>query len=402
MPQTKRETVTAVSIEPRNYFGLSRSLRWAAAFVISLIAIWGTDIQADEVDVWIGSSQAGIYHFTLDTKTGKLSSPTIVSDSTGAGFLALHPNGNVLYATDRVAGGSVAAFAIGDSDQGNPAGRKTLRLLSKLPTGDGGAACVAIDPTGRVLTSAHYGGGSVSSYLVNPDGDLNQRVEVIEHGVGAGVVGKRQDNAHPHWVGTSPDNRFLMVPDLGLDRVVVYALDHASAELKLHAKIEVPPGSGPRHMKFHPNGKYAYVLNELSLTVSVFEYGAEDASFKNIQLIETLSPEDKDRFLNSAAEIRVHPSGKFVYSSNRGHDSISVFSVDPSTGKLRFVEHEAIRGACPRNFNLDPSGKWLIAAGQHSNTLALFEIDQTTGKLTFARKSLNVQAPICVLFGKDE
>ena len=192
-----------------------------------------------------------------------------------------------------------------------------------------------------------------------------------------------------------------MVPDLGLDRVVVYKLNAETAELKQHAKIVVPPGSGPRHMKFHTTGKYVYVLNELTLTVSVFEFDATNATFKNIQLIETLPDDEKDKHLNSAAEIRVHPTGRFVYTSNRGHDSITVFSVDQKTGKLMLVEREPIRGSVPRNFNIDPSGKWLIAAGQSSNTLALFEIDLASGQLIFTRKVVNVPAPICVLFGPE-
>ena len=153
-------------------------------------------------------------------------------------------------------------------------------------------------------------------------------------------------------------------------------------------------------MKFHGSGKYAYVLNELTLSVSVFEYDATDAKFKKLQEIESLPKDLKDEKLHSAAEIRIHPTGKFVYTSNRGHDSITVFAVDQESGKLSFVQRESIRGAWPRNFNIDTSGKWLLAAGRHTNTLTLFSIDQETGKLAYARKSVNVPAPICVVFGK--
>ena len=365
----------------------------AIVSVLSLVSVASTD----EIDVWIGTGNAGIYHLKLDTDQGAMTQPTLASDIKGAGFLAMHPNGRIIYSTDRANNGGVTALAIGDpaDDQSR------LSQINSLSTGDGGAACVGIEKTGNVVMSAQYGGGSVSTYLVNPDGSLNRRVETVEHGAGSGILEKRQATSHPHWVGTSPDNRFLMVPDLGMDRVVVYELNAETAELKPLAKIAVPPGSGPRHMKFHTSGKYAYVLNELTLTISVFEYNAADATFKEIQLIETLPNDKKDRHLNSAAEIRVHPSGRFVYSSNRGHDSISVFSVDLTTGKLTFVEREAIRGAWPRNFNIDPSGKWLIAAGRYSNTLALFEIDQESGELIFTRKVVNVPAPICVMFGSE-
>lgn len=414
----------------------------AVVGILSLVS----QASADEIDVWIGAGD-GIYYLKLDTDKGTMSTPKLAENMKGAGFLAMHPNGKILYSTDRAENGAVTAIAIepGRTIEANleelkpqekqltekfGAGHQKVKELRKaiqewedlrdgkskkgielqergqylkrinsLPTGDGGAACVAVDKTGKVLMSAHYGGGSVSTYLLKPDGRLDRHVETIEHGPGSGVVGKRQETAHPHWVGTSPDNRFLMVPDLGLDRVVVYELDAKTAQLKPHGKVVVPPGSGPRHMKFHTSGKYVYVLNELTLTVSVFEYDANNGEFKNIQLIETLPNDQKDKHLNSAAEIRVHPNGRFVYTSNRGHDSITVFSVDQKSGKLAFVEREHIRGSTPRNFNIDPSGNWLIAAGQRSNTLALFEIEQNSGALIFTRKVVNVPAPICVLFG---
>ncbi len=424
-------------------------LRSYTAILFSVTLLTVQQAMADEIDVWIGTSADGIYFATLDTDKGKLSKPILAASVKRPGFLALHPNGKTLYATVAEESGSVVAFSIGSDEEAIARIKKLLKELEKLraeakskfgashprvtsiekqikafkesiaavadddpktkgqltrlnglSTGDGGAACIGTDKTGRVLFSAQYGGGSTTSYTVKDNGELDNRVEVVEHGPGSGVLKNRQKKSHPHWVGTSPDNRFLMVPDLGMDRVVVYELDVETAKLKLHSKIETPPGSGPRHMKFHTTGKFIYVLNELSLTVSVFEYGAENAEFKEIQVIETLPEKVKAKeSFNSAAEIRIHPSGNFVYTSNRGNDSITVFSVDQATGKLTFVEREAIRGSWPRNFNLDPTGKWLIAAGQHSNTLTLFNVDQKTGELTFARESVDVPQPICVLFG---
>ncbi|MFK7770035.1 MAG: lactonase family protein [Mariniblastus sp.] len=422
--------------------------------LLSAMPTANSTASADEIDVWIGTGSTGIYYLTLDTEKGKLSKPKIAAEVKRPGFLAMHPNGKVLYSTSADQSGSVTAFSTeanddealerikklvekmkelrgsmtrkfgpkhqdvvridgeiqkaenqmkdrkSESENGTVPGQ--LKILNTLATGDGGAACIATDKTGRVLFSAQYGGGSTTSYKINEDGTLGERVDVVEHGKGSGVQPKRQAQSHPHWVGTTPDNRFLMVPDLGMDRVVVYAVDIETAKLKQHSKIEVPPGSGPRHMKFHTSGKYAYVLNELTLAISVFEFVAEDAEFKPIQLIETLPEAMKAKeIFNSAAEIRVHPTGKFVYSSNRGHDTISVFSVDPSNGKLTFVEREPIRGSFPRNFNIDPSGKWLIAAGQHSNTLSLFEINQGSGEMTFAGQTQNVPSPICVLFENE-
>lgn len=401
------------------------------------------DAAGDEVSVWVGTSGAGgIYHLILDTERGKMSLPKQVADVAGAGFLALHPNGRFLYSTAQENGeGGVAAFRIVNDPHleeqntsaieersklaralgsqhakvkavddrikklaiQSPQSRvdSSLKKLNFLPTGDGGAACVAVDKTGQFLMSAQYGGGSTSTYTIASDGSLGQRVTVIEHGKGSGVNPDRQAASHPHWVGTSPDNRFLMVPDLGMDRVVVYGLDSATGMLTSHSKIPVPPGAGPRHMKFHPSGRFAYVLNEMALTISVFEYEPDTAQFKNVQLIETLPESLKGKYLNSAAEIRVHPTGKFIYASNRGHDSISVFEVNPESGQLAFVQRESIRGSWPRNFNLDPTGNWMIVAGARSNTLTLFEVNAATGKLEFAQNTVNMLSPICVVFEGD-
>lgn len=367
-------------------------------FVVFCFFSLSTPLWGQNIDVWVGTAKTGIYHANLNVESGKLSAPTLASETSGAGFLAMHPNGRRLYSTNRENDGSVTAFSITNNASSQ---KPKLQKLHSISTGDGGAACVAIDKQGSVLMSAQYGGGSTSTYRLNPDGNLLSRVANIEHGKGSGVNAKRQATAHPHWVGTSPDNQFLLVPDLGTDQVFQYQLNAKTGEIVLESKIPLPPGSGPRHMKFHPSGEYAFVLNELTLTINVFHYDQSSGKFQGIQNIETLPSELKDRHLNSAAEIRVHPTGNFVYSSNRGHDSISVFRFHPQKKRLEFVEHESVRGAWPRNFNIDPSGKWLLAAGQHSNTLAVFEINQDTGELTYARQIINLPAPICVLFKNE-
>lgn len=429
---------------------------------ILLVSYFAGATIAQQVDVWIGTSgNDGIFHFELNTENGKLTKPRNVSKIANSGFLALHPTEKVLYSSGRQGDKrGIAAFSIGKSEvdpvaSSSPASpelkavqarlqeltssygsdhpavidaKQKIDLLKRLPkkkmkaaskqnmakgllglkqlsfveTGDGGATCISVDKTGKVAMSAQYGGGSVSTYQLDADGSIKQLVGALEHGSGSGVhKKKRQDQSHPHWVGTSPDNKFLMVPDLGKDAVVVYKLDLETGKLEKHSEIPSPPGAGPRHMKFHGSGKYAYVLNEFTLSVSVFEYEAAGAKFKKLQEIPALTEELKDDDqLHSAAEIRIHPSGKFLYTSNRGHDSITVFAIDHESGKLTFVQREPIRGAWPRNFNIDPSGKWLLAAGQHTNTVTLFSIDSETGKLAYARKSVNVPAPICVLFGE--
>lgn len=368
-------------------------------FLLSLgmLFVSAYSIQAEEIGVWIGTSaNDGIFYLKLNTQTGKLTQPKAMGTLGGAGFLARHPTKNVLYATakkNKSAG--VASYSIVTDGK-----QIQLKQTGFLASGDGGSACVAINKAGNVLFSAQYGGGSVTSYLVDGDGTLTSRVGWIEQGPGSDVVPRRQKTAHPHWVGTSPDDQLLFVPDLGMDAVVIYKVAPQTGKLTPHQTVACPSGGGPRHMKFHPSGNFIYVLNELKLTLSVFEYDAEQGKMNPIQEIATLPQELKDKHLNSAAEVRIHPTGKFLYASNRGHDSIAVFSIDEKTGKLSFVEREAVRGSWPRNFNLAPSGKWLLAAGQKSNTLALFEIDPTTGEMTFTRQVVNVPQPICVEFEK--
>ncbi len=354
---------------------------------------------ADGLDVWIGTGRSpaskGIYHCRLDTQSGKLSETSLAAEVSGPGFLAMHPDGNHLYAVgtlDEVP--SVICYEI--AREGKEA---TLKLSGALPIGDGGASHVAVDETGSTVLTAQYGGGSVAAYRLNPDGSLKEQTVLIEHEGGSGVVAGRQDASHAHWVGFSPDNRFAFVPDLGLDKVVIYAHDPETSMITPHGSARVPAGGGPRHMKFHPNGKWVYVLNELSLSVTVFDYNADTAAMTPKQTIQTVPKTllAKEKF-KSASEIRVHPNGRFVYSANRGHDTITVFRVNQDTGELSVIELENVRGATPRNFNLDPSGRWLVAAGQDSNTLASFEVDANTGELTYNRSNVYAPAPICVLF----
>lgn len=367
-----------------------------AAMFISSIAL------AAQRDVWIGTNATpmskGIYHTTLDTDSGKLAESRLVAQMDGPGFLTLHPKAKVLYAVGALEGKDVvAAYAIGKVD-----GKATLALINALPIGDGGAAHLAVDPTGAMLITAQYGGGSVAVFSLNPDGSLKARTALIKHEGGARVVPKRQERSHAHWVGFSPDNRFAFVPDLGLDKVVTYKVGLEAAGLTAHGFGAVPPGGGPRHMRFHPNGKWIYVLNELDLSVSLFDYDAAAGVMKAKGTVPTVSKADlaKEQF-TSASEIHVHPNGKFVYAANRGHDTITGFAVHPGSGELTVIGRTHVRGATPRNFNLDPSGKWLLAAGQDSHTLASFAVNQASGELTYNRSVISTPSPICVLFGGE-
>tara|TARA_R110000850_G_scaffold73969_14_gene162244 strand:+ start:1119 stop:2225 length:1107 start_codon:yes stop_codon:yes gene_type:complete len=346
-------------------------------------------IQAESLPLWIGTggnNARGIYQTNLDTEKGSLSEPTLAVEVDGPGFLTLNAKGDRLYAVCKIGEPCVAAYSIGDD--------KTLTLINSQPIGDGGAAHISIDQTDSILFTAQYGGGSTASFPVNEDGSIGPRASLIEHS-GSGPDKARQTAPHPHFTGISPDNRFLFVPDLGTDKVIIYRINHDDSTIEPHGFGQGVPGGGPRHMKFNPDGSRIYLLNEMHLSVTVFEYDAKKGTMVATQTIENL-PEEAKEIPNKASDIHVHPSGKFVYAANRGHDSITAFSVDKVSGELTLIEREAIRGSWPRNFNIDPSGKWLIAAGRYSNTLSVFEIDPQSGGLSFSSNIVNCPSPICV------
>jgi 6-phosphogluconolactonase len=352
---------------------------------------------AEKIPVWVGMSapqhgeHEGIYRTTLDTTTGAIEQPALVAEIKSPGFLVVRADGKRLYSACNLPDGSGGAAAFEITDDG-----RTLRLLNTESTGDGEPAHVALDKTGRLLFTAQYGGGTVTSFPLAPDGRIQPRA-AYEHHAGSGPNRQRQEGPHPHWVGTDPKNKFLFVPDLGTDRVVIYQIDAATGALKPHGSGQCPAGSGPRHLVFHPNGKFAYVVNELQESVTAFQYDPATGSLKAFQTIDSL-PKELREVQSTGAEIYIHPSGRFLYASNRGHDSITVFTIDRDNGRLSFIEREPIRGSHPRSFNIDPTGKWLLAAGRDSNTIAVFKIDPNTGGLIYAGHTVNSPSPICIEF----
>lgn len=341
-----------------------------------------------------GPGADGIYRSDFDTTSGKLSPATRVAAASNPGFLALHPRGGILYAVatmDKVP--VVAAYRI------NADG--SLLFLSQSPVGDGASAHIAVHPSGRFLLTAQYGGGSVALFPLDSEGRPGA-AHLTEHEGGARVVAKRQDSPHPHWCGFSPDGRFALVPDLGLDRIMIYRVDQNKPAIEPHGFATSLPGSGPRHLRFSPDGRFIYLLEELSLTVTTFAWDAANGTAKRLSTVPTLSEETKAaEAMNAAAEILVHPNGKFVYASNRGNDTVTVFHADPETSVLKPVQVQPVRGAFPRNINLAPGSGWLLAAGQDSNTVSVHKLDSMTGKLTFqTRGVINLPAPICILFVK--
>ncbi len=367
-------------------------------FLVLLMMFSANPVLAD-VPVWIGMSAPrngepeGIYRAVLNAETGELSRPELAARIPSPGFLAISPDGKKLYTVCQLRGDKpgVASFNISENAD-------SLALQSTQPIGDGDACFVAIDQKGQSLFTAQYGTGSIASFPLAPDGKIQPRASLVKHS-GSGPNKQRQEAAHPHSTNVDPTNRFVLVPDLGTDKIVVYSFDPASAQLSQSPAGEgiAPPGAGPRHMKFHPNDRYAFVVNELDLSVTAFAYDSKSGALKPLQTVSTL-PEDLREVSCTCSEIRIHPSGKFLYAANRGHDSIAAFSIEPDSGRLGFVELESIRGSHPRNFNVDPSGKWLLVAGRDSNTISVFEINPDTGGLVFTGRVVNSPAPICIEF----
>jgi 6-phosphogluconolactonase len=354
-------------------------------------------LRAEKLSVFFGTGGAGadgIYQSVFDTETGKLSAARRAAEIDGPGFLALHPDGDKLYAVANVEGGpGVAAYQVAPNGQLTPLGQALI--------GDGGGAHIAVHPSGKFLLTAQYGGGSVALFPLDAEGKLGP-AQLSKHSGGSKVVEKRQEAPHPHYCGFSPDGRFALVPDLGLDQIVIYQIDLAGPSIRPHGVAESVPGGGPRHMRFSPDGRFIYLLNELSLSVTTFAWDATAGTAKRLQTVAALSEEAKaGEAFNSAAEIVVHPSGQFVYSSNRGHDTVTVYRADPATAALQVTQVQPVRGAFPRNINLSPAGDWLLAAGADSNTIAVHAVNPTTGLLTYQTKGvINVPAPICILFAK--
>ena len=374
-----------------------RSLNWIVLF--ALIGSMSTpgNAKADQLDVWIGTGgppSKGIYHCVLDSGSGRLSESRLVAEMGSPGFLAMHPSRPVLYAVGSLNGeGVVASFDIQGTGM-----EATLTQTSVHSIGDGGATHLSVSRDGCTLLTAQYGGGSVAAFLLDEGGSITARTALIKHVGGSNIVSGRQTAPHAHWIGFSPDQRYSFVPDLGLDQVVIYQVDSKRATLQPHGVGQLPAGAGPRHQKFHPNGKWIYVLNELALSVSLFDWQPEVGTMQIRQTVPTVDQHELDRLRQkSCSEIRIHPNGRFVYAANRGHDSITVFSIGEH-GELTSIQNEPVRGATPRNFNLDPSGSWLLAAGQDSHTLASFIVDSETGMITYSANVISTPCPICILF----
>jgi 6-phosphogluconolactonase len=344
---------------------------------------------------YTGAKSKGIYVSRMNDE-GKLSAPELAAETANPTYLALHPNDKFLYAVGEVSkfggkkAGAVSAFAI-DAKTGK------LTALNQQSSGGDGPCHLALDEKGRCVVVANYGGGSVEALPVKKDGSLGEPGTFIQH-EGTSVNKSRQQAPHGHCILVDPSQKFALACDLGLDKVLIYKLDAARAKLTANdpAFGTVAPGSGPRHLAFHPNGKFAYVINEMSCTMTAFRWDGKRGELKEIQTISTLPGEVQRGY--STAEVYVHPNGKFVYGSNRGHDTIVVFACDEKSGKLSLVEHQPTQGKTPRHFGIDPKGKFLLAENQDSSTVIVFRIDENSGKLRPTGDKIEVGAPVSAVF----
>ncbi len=341
------------------------------------------------VGTYTHGASRGIYAVRLDPATGALSAPTVAAESGNPTYLALSPDRRFLYAV-RDTAAMAAAFAV-DAAEGR------LSPLSTAPSAAGIAPChIAVDRTGRTVLVSNYHTQIVATLPVLGDGSLGDP-RVIRH-TGRGTDPERQTEPHVHSANPTPDNRFALVCDLGLDKIFTYRLDPARAEL--HA-AEPPfataaPGSGPRHLVFADGGRRAYVINEIDSTITAYAYDTASGSLSPTQTVSTLPAGFTGK--TKSAEIALHPSGRFLYGSNRGHDSLAVFAVAPGTGALSLVEIVPSGGVFPRGFALSPDGAWLVCSNQDSSNLCTFRVDAATGRLARVPGSVAVPTPVCVLF----
>jgi 6-phosphogluconolactonase len=348
------------------------------------------------VGTYTAQQSKGIYVYRLNVSTGKVDSLGLAAETNDPSFLAVHPNQKFLYAVNEAgkfqnqSSGAVSAFAM-DRHTGK------LTLLNQVASHGADPCYVSVDRAGKYVLVANYSGGSVAVFPVLKGGRLGEATSVLQY-KGTGANPERQQSPHAHWIDFSPDNRFVIVADLGLDQLNVYKFNSTKGSLVPNqaAVVRLKPGSGVRHFAFHPSGRFAYAVNEMESSVTSFSYDPGRGSLHEIQTISMLPKDFSGK--NDAAEIQIHPNGKFLYASNRGHDSIAVFSIDPKKGTLTPVEYVPTQGKAPRYFTIDPTGSRLFVANQNSGNIVIFQINPANGRLTASGQMLEVASPVCLKF----
>jgi 6-phosphogluconolactonase len=345
-----------------------------------------------------GSKSKGIYAYRFDAATGESAALGLAAETTNPSFVAIHPNGRFLYAVNEVQNyegpnsGGVSAFAI-DRVSGK------LTFLNQVRSRGADPCYIIVDKAGKHVLVANYTGGSIAVFPIDESGKLGEASAFVQH-TGHGADPKRQEGPHAHSIDLSPDNRLAFVDDLGLDELLVYKFDSSKGTLTPNdpAFVKLDAGAGPRHFALHPSGKFAYVVAEMGSSVTAMSVDLKSGKLERLQTLSTLPKDFKGQ--NDDAEIAAHPSGKFLYASNRGHDSIAVFAIDAKKGTLTKVDDVPTQGQTPRSFEIDPSGHFLLAENQKSDNIVVFRIDQDTGRLTATGQKLEVGSPVCVKFLK--
>ena len=359
-----------------------------------LVIILSAPVMAEDMFVYFGSHGSGphigfsLAHF--DTETGKLTEPVFLEEAVAPAYFIIRPDGRRLYTCNSFPGSSVSAYAI------DPATAK-LTLLNRQPSGGGDPSYVSLDPSGRYLMVANYLGGSAAVFALRRDGSIGRRTAFVQH-VGASLDPNDPRHAHAHSIRFDPSHRFVLLADLGLDKIFVYRLNPKTGALTPNDPpfATVAPGSGPRHIAFDPRDRYVYAINQTANSIVGFGWDSNRGILTQFETVSTLPKGFKGE--NTGSEILMHPSGKFLYATNRGNNSVAVFSVQADTGRLTPVQYISTQGKTPRNADFDPTGKWLLVTNKDSNNAVVFRIDQSTGQLTQNGDPISVPAPFCERF----
>jgi len=362
--------------------------------LVGLAALLNRAAGAPNVVVYFGSHASGPgIGFSLarfDPESGVLSPPQFIVAAREPAFFIISPDGSHLYTCNSGSPGGLSAYAV-EPSTGH------LRLLNRVLAGGGDTSFISLDRTGRFVLVANYDGGSVAAFALRPDGAIGDWTAFDQH-AGQSVNPRRQTHAYAHAIVVDPTNRFVLVPDLGLDQLFIYRFDESSGQLTPNdpAFVTISPGSGPRHVRFHPNGRWVYLINEIASTIVALAWDSARGTLTPFQTISTL-PSDFGG-TSTGAELEIHPGGKFLYGSNRGHDSLAVFAIDQDTGRLTPVEQVSSGGKTPRNFAFDPTGRWIVVTNQDSSNAVVFRVDATTGHLTRTGDPVSVPSPFCERF----
>jgi 6-phosphogluconolactonase len=346
------------------------------------------------------SRSRGIYVSRFRSSTGEIGEPELAAEIRNPSFLAIHPNHRFVYAVSEdpeSLGPALDKASYVDAYAIDPKTGK-LKLLNEVPTGGTSTCYISFDRSGKYVLLANFGSGSVTVLRLNDDGSLGPRTSLIQH-AGHGTLPTHSPGPHAHSIDVSPDNRFAVASDLGVNRVLVYRFEPNTGVLTPHDPASVtiePADAGPRHFTFAPNGKFGYLLSEMSGVITAFAWDSAAGTLREIQSIKSIPLDFTGR--NNSGEIAIHPNGRFLYSSNRGPDDIAVFAIDQAAGTLTQIHRESSRGIMPRHFAIDPTGKYLLAANQATDSVVLLQVDADTGRLAATRTAIRVETPVCIAF----